>query len=229
MLPTHLKFPVSYNVDLLQKELKSCFEQEWPKHFNTRDFDGDWRSISLRSASGSSNDIYAHSNNSEYQDTDLLAKTPYIKGILDSWKCDKESIRLLALTPGSIIKPHKDLGCAYKDGSFRIHIPVMTNPGVLFTINDDQLNLKEGECWYMDFSQTHSIVNLGETNRVHLIIDGIRNEWTDRFFEQHGYPISEESIGQVYDDETKAKIIEALELMNTDASRALIATMKETN
>jgi len=52
-------------------------------------------------------DIFEHPEINGYRDTPLLVKTPYIKSIIDSWKCDKEAVRLLSLAPGSVIKPHK--------------------------------------------------------------------------------------------------------------------------
>lgn len=226
MLPTHIKFNFQYDCKQLQQELDNCLQREWPLHFNSKDFNGDWRSISLRSKSGKANDIYAHAGQGIYQDTPLLTETPYIKEIIDSWKCEKEAIRLLALAPGSIIKPHRDPGCAYKDGVLRIHIPVVTNPGVRFTINNHNLRLLEGECWYMDFSSTHSIVNEGTSTRVHLIIDGIRNDWTDRLFEKHGYKIADEPKANEFDEETRNKIIAELELQDTDTARSIIASLK---
>lgn len=185
----HIKFTQSYDANRLQSELDHVQKQEWPLHFNTRDYNGDWRIISLRSASGASNDITAHPN-SVYKDTPALSLMPYIKQILTEWQCEKESVRFLSLAPGSRINPHKDHGCTYDDGQFRIHIPVITNSEVFFTIEEERLHLAAGECWYMNFSKTHSIVNDGATARVHLIIDCIRNSWTDQLFTAHGYKLS---------------------------------------
>ncbi|MBS1662179.1 MAG: aspartyl/asparaginyl beta-hydroxylase domain-containing protein [Bacteroidetes bacterium] len=184
----YIKFTHSYDPTTLQSELTEVLNQDWPLHFNTKDYNGDWRSLSLRSMSGQSNDIFSHPN-AQYKDTPILDSMPYVKQILNEWQCEKESVRLLSLAAGSIIKPHKDHGCAYHDGQFRIHIPILTNPEVYFTIEQDQLHLAAGECWYMNFSATHSIVNIGTTPRVHLIMDCIRNSWTDNIFAENGYSI----------------------------------------
>jgi hypothetical protein len=218
----YIQFSRSYNAAQLQAELTGVLKEEWPLHFNTRDFNGDWRSISLRSVSGESNDIYAHPDG-VYKNTAVLERMPYVKEILDSWECEKEAVRLLSLAPGSLIKPHKDPGCGYADGLFRIHIPIVTNRDVYFTIEEEQLHLKAGECWYMDFSATHSIVNNGATARVHLIIDGIRNSWTDQLFGAHGYNLS---MKKTHDDATKARMIAELEKMDTETARNLIASLK---
>jgi quercetin dioxygenase-like cupin family protein len=221
----HIKFSQTYDVKKLSNELEAILQEEWPLHFNTKDFNGDWRSISLRSTSGKSNDIYAHAS-SDYHNTPVLDRMPYVKTILDSWHCEKEAVRLLSLAPGSAIKPHRDPGCGYHEGSFRIHIPIVTNPEVYFTIEEEKLQLKAGECWYMNFSATHSIVNTGHTSRVHLVMDGIRNSWTDRLFAAHGYLLPEENAPADYDAATRAAMIAELEKMNTPVARELIAGLK---
>lgn len=221
----YIKFSRSYHTEKLQAELTEVLKEEWPLHFNTKDFNGDWRSISLRSASGQSNDIYAHPDGI-YQDTAILGLMPYVREILDSWECEKEAVRLLSLAPGSLIKPHKDQGCNYADGQFRIHIPIVTNPDVYFTIEDEKLHLAPGECWYMNFSATHSIVNAGTTSRVHLIIDGIRNNWTDQHFAGHGYNLIEKPAETTYDEATRNGMIRELEQMNTETARHLIAQLR---
>jgi len=221
----YIKFPQTYDVEKLRAELEEVLKEEWPLHFNTRDFNGDWRSISLRSVSGESKDIYAHSNGT-YVDTPVLDRMPYVREILHSWHCEKEAVRLLSLAPGSVIKPHKDPGCAYHDGVFRIHIPIITNPDVQFCLEDEQLPLKPGECWYMNFSTTHSITNLGSTPRIHLVIDGIRNAWTDELFTAHGYRLPGNTPEDNYDTATRLRMIEELEKMDTAASRELVARLK---
>lgn len=226
MASSHLKLALAYDVQQLHQELKYCLSKQWPLHFNNFDYEGDWRSISLRSTSGKSDDIFAHSGDISYVDTPLMAEVDYIRSIVDSWKCEKESVRLLALSPGSIIKPHKDRGCSYQDGSFRIHVPILTNPLVSFTIDGNELFLEEGSCWYMDFGKTHHIENRGETNRVHLIMDCIRNEWTDALFSENAYDFELDPLEKEQAKVTRTLMMAELEKMDTDVARALIAQMK---
>ncbi|MBW8684615.1 aspartyl/asparaginyl beta-hydroxylase domain-containing protein [Chitinophaga rhizophila] len=224
----YIRFSHTYDHQQLCSELENILQHDWPLHFNTRDFAGEWRSISLRSASGHSQDILAHPD-AQYKDTPVLDMMPYAKQIMDSWQCEKESVRLLSLSPGSEIKPHKDQGCGYPNGIFRIHIPIITNPEVFFTLENERLQLLAGECWYMDFSCTHSIVNKGYTARVHLIMDCIRNEWSDQLFASHGYNIHQQKTAATLDAATRAAMIVELEKMDTDTARQLIATLKAEN
>lgn len=226
----YIVFAQKYNIAKLERELSACMDRQWIDHFNKKDYNGAWQSIALRSASGLETDIYANYGVSAYQDSELLKQLPYIKSIIDSWCCEKETIRLLALHPGSEIKPHRDLGCNYKDGTFRLHIPILTNNHVSFTVGGENLKLEPGTCWYIDFTAEHSIKNEGESVRVHLVIDALRNEWTDRLFAKHGYNIEEDKdVDQTYDDTTKLQMIAELERMDTEVSRKLIADLKKGN
>ncbi len=58
---------------------------------------------------------------------------PAIRAAIDWFQCDLQTVRLMRLTPGSIIKEHFDYDLAAEWGAARIHIPITTNPQVEFT------------------------------------------------------------------------------------------------
>lgn len=153
-----------------------------------------------------------------------MDRLPYTKSVLDSIPGVKESVRYMALYPGAVIKPHRDRGCNYEDGVYRIHIPIQTNDGVEFYVDDQRLFLKEGECWYINFDKVHHIHNRGKEVRVHLVIDGLRTAETDVWFNQQGY---REVKKPKYDEATKKAMIAQLELLDTDTARQLIDQLRE--
>ncbi|QQT25037.1 aspartyl/asparaginyl beta-hydroxylase domain-containing protein [Sphingobacterium spiritivorum] len=218
-----IKFDVQYDVAQLQQELAYCLKEVWTDHFNTNDYQGRWECISLRSESGKEEDIRSHPGNNTFQDTAVLQHMPYVKSIIDSWNFEKESIRLMALYPGSEIKPHRDPGCRYQDGALRLHIPVVTHPLVQFNVDGEDMKLEEGSCWYIDFSKVHWIKNASDTVRVHLVIDGKSNGYMDDIFAEHGIPSYEKPV---YDEKTKLAMIAQLELMDTDTAREIIKQLK---
>ena len=58
----------------------------------------------------------------------------------------------------------------------RVHIPIITNKNVLFEIDNEIKNLKEGEMWEINNSEKfHSVVNNSDTDRIHLIVDWIND------------------------------------------------------
>ena len=219
------KLPQTYNIERLKTDLKICQKTDWLLHFNQNDFTGHWSSFALRSISGSESDILA-TPNATFQDTPTLKKCSYFKEIIDSFQCEKEAVRLLSLSPNSYIKEHTDSEGGYEDGFFRIHIPIQTNDKVIFTVNKKSLPMREGECWYANFNKPHFVSNEGETDRIHLVIDCLRNDWSDQLFATFGYDFEEEKKSK-YDQQTKLMMIEQLSLMKTARADSLIKQLRE--
>ncbi|MGZ4116413.1 MAG: aspartyl/asparaginyl beta-hydroxylase domain-containing protein [Bacteroidia bacterium] len=219
-----LLLPIKIDTKKLCEDLQTCLKAQWKEHFNTHDYSGSWTAISLRSQSGNAEDIHAHNSTLPFANTPLLEQCNYFKEIIDSFQCEKETVRLLRLQPGSVIKEHRDLGLAYRFGDFRIHIPILTEAAVTFLVGGKNIPMKKGECWYADFDQLHSVKNDSTSERIHLVIDGKRNEWTDDLFKKAKYDFEAEKrqLQPVYDEETLNNMIICLEKINTDTSRKMI-------
>lgn len=221
------QLPLSFNVAHLLEDLEKCLSLQWIDHFNKNDYAGDWKIIALRSPEGTSENIYA-SVDAQFHNTPLLAQCPYFKQVIDSFHCEKEAIRLMQLAPGSEIKAHRDSKCGYEDGVFRIHIPLITEPEVLFYFNGIPVHMAVGECWYGNFNALHRIVHHGIKPRVHLVIDALRNAWSDELFAKAGYDFAwEEKQKRFQRKQQIPATIAALELMDTDTARQMIAGLKQ--
>ena len=218
------KLPFLFDRQKLKTDLEICQSKEWALHFNTNDFTGTWTSFALRSVSGKELDILA-TPKATYQNTETLEECRYFKEIIDSFSCQKEAVRLLSLSPKSHIKEHKDNDGGYEDGFFRIHVPIQTNVQVIFKVNGQTLSMQEGECWYANFNLPHYVSNEGIADRIHLVLDCIRNDWSDKLFEKLGYNFEEEKKS-IYDLKTKLMMIEHLSLMGTDTAKNLIEQLK---
>ena len=228
MKTAFLKLPFHFSEEKLLKDLEVCKKYEFTSHFNKNDYSGDWTSISLRSQNGEMNNIFAlPQTEKKYKDTELLQKCTYFKAIIDSFECEKESIRLLNLKPGSVIKEHTDYNLGYEDGIFRIHIPITTNEGVHFFINHEEVKMLPEECWYGNFNLPHSVRNEGKTDRIHLVMDCLRNDWSDKLFAESGYNFEAENVQPEYSRETKLQMIEQLKLMDTEISREMIQQLQK--
>jgi quercetin dioxygenase-like cupin family protein len=207
--------------ELLLRDAERCMRVQWPAHFNQRDYSGRWSSIALRSASGDASDITSVPGQSHYRDTALLDECPYFRTVLDGFLCDKETVRLLRLEPGSEIHEHRDPGASYADGFFRLHVPITSNAETRFLVDGEALLMQPGECWYVDFGLPHSVRNSGETDRIHLTIDGLRNEWSDRLFERAGYDFVEDARARSMDSDTTRRVIETLRARGTETDLRL--------
>ena len=57
----------------------------------------------------------------------------------------------------------------------RIHIPIVTNDQVVFTIGGESKVLGEGEMWEINNATLHAVDNNSDEDRIHLIIDWVPN------------------------------------------------------
>lgn len=178
-----IKFPFVFEVERLQKNLQKIMAIKWVADYNTNDYSEQWTSIALMSQTGRSDTIYGFLRDDEkLVPTEILDSYTYFKEILDGFLFEKASVRLLQLGAGAVIKLHTDNCLGYEDNFFRLHIPIITNSEVEFILDGNRLIMNEGECWYIDTNFTHSVANRGTKNRIHLVIDGIRNDCTDALF-----------------------------------------------
>ena len=220
----YLKFPFQFSEEKLVRDLSLILDKNWISHFNTSGYEGDWKVISLYAVNGEASNIYAlPTTDSKPSETSILKKCPYFKEVIDFFQCPILTARILRLGVGAKIKPHRDHGLGYEDGNFRLHIPIVTNAKVRFVLDDTELTMLPGECWYTNVNCMHSVINSGTSDRVHLVIDGERNKWSDQLFfslapEESFLPIPEKNDSP----ETIRQIVEELKRSNEPIAEQLI-------
>jgi hypothetical protein len=216
------KLPLKVSISNIQDEVSSITES-WYPHLNTFDYQGNWEVLSLRSPGGASSTIIPDIvNESVFMDTPLMDTCPSIKKITENLRCPIMAVRLLNLKSGAKIKPHKDNELAFEKGEARIHIPVFTNSGVEFYVEDNLVKMNEGECWYINANLKHSVVNNGESDRIHLVIDCVVNNELIKLFDN----ADKTSRDEDYNIAEKLLIIEALRLQQTPATTDLAAELE---
>lgn len=114
-------------------------------------------------------------------DTPLRARLSETEKLVQMIPGVKHRVRLMRLAPGGgELQRHTDQTdseIGTQDGSLmRIHIPIVTNPDVVFTSWDtrgDQnlVGMGIGEFWYLDIRKPHRAVNGGNSERIHLVMD----------------------------------------------------------
>lgn len=224
----YLKFPLTFNVQKLQTEVGEILHKKWINHYNTNDYSGSWNAIALLSQGGKSDNINAFNLGTEKVTfTEIMDSCVYLKEVIDSFLFEKTTVRLLRLAAGAHIKPHTDNELGYEDGCFRIHIPIITNPDVAFILDNQRLIMNEGECWYINANFTHSVANKGNQDRIHLVIDGIRNAWTDALFFKEANENQFIKPEPELTKEEKLLMIAQLKLMHTETANELIAKISK--
>lgn len=214
-----------FDAVILGQEYSIVADDSWPLHYNAADYEGTWTSLALYSISGRVDDIRALPNH-VFQPTPALDACPYIKSLLDEMKFEKESVRFLRLKGGSSIKIHRDRGLSYEHDCFRLHVPILTSDEVQFIVGGINIEMRAGECWYANFDLPHSVENLGGTDRVHLVIDGKRNQWADDLFSKSGYDITRK-LPSLHSKETKEAIREELIRMGGTVALQLIQKLDD--
>jgi quercetin dioxygenase-like cupin family protein len=222
----YIRLPFQFNAEILQQETKTITQQHWQLHYQTRHYTGGWTVLPLRSINGSTDNIFVSPvENVVYQNTSLLEQSPYFKEVLSHFKCELLAVRLMKLEPGAQIKEHKDADLAFEKGEIRVHIPVTTNPLVEFYLDKERMQLKEGECWYMNFNLPHALHNKSNEDRIHLVIDAVVNDWVKELFSTEGL-LRKETDAPDYDLSVKKEIIARLREMNTETGNRLADEME---
>jgi hypothetical protein len=101
----YLKLPFVFDAGLLLQEVNALSALQWLPHYQVKHYEGAWTAIPLRSIGGKADDIIiSPTDNRDYQDTVFLDNSPYLKKVLQTFKCPLQAVRLLKLNAGSIIK-----------------------------------------------------------------------------------------------------------------------------
>jgi aspartyl/asparaginyl beta-hydroxylase len=218
---SHAKLPFQITVEAFQKEVYAL-TGGWVAHFNYRHYEGEWSALALRSPGGKIDQIIPDQiQQAEYADTALLDACPAIQSWLATFACPLLSARLLNLRANSIIKEHRDHELSFENGEARLHVPIFTNPSVEFYLNNVLLKMNEGECWYINANLPHRVSNLGTTDRIHLVIDCVVNDWLRSLFES-----GERYYAEINNSDETRRIIRELRYQNTEVSNRLASDLE---
>ena len=178
--PDRLRLPLSFDPDRLVQDLDALSSVDWIAHFVKQNFEGEWSVIPLRGAAGATHPvamIYSDPAATAFEDTPMLANCAYFREVLGAFACEVQSVRLMRLTPGSVIREHSDHDLGAEAGMARIHVPITTNPDVTFELNRRRVEMAAGSAWYLRLSDPHRVANNGARDRVHLVADLVVNDW----------------------------------------------------
>ena len=79
-------------------------------------------------------------------------------------------VMLARMAPGGVIHPHRDQNPAAK-WPHKVHVPLLTNDGVTFTVDGKSYHFAEGEAVEVNNMGLHAVENRGSTDRIHLIFE----------------------------------------------------------
>ena len=169
----------SFDADRLQSELAKVIGHRWnPQRIHARGGSIgqaatiDWRVLPLRSPGGDPDRTDPGGPGPvDFALTVWMERLPYLRGVLDRIPAPMNAVRLMALGPGAVSRPHRDPKYALSRGFMRLHIPLVTHPDAVLVLDGVEHCWQPGEFWYGDFSREHLVRNTGPATRVHAVID----------------------------------------------------------
>ncbi len=160
-----VRLPVQFDGDALVAEVKALPQSAWVPHPDG--FPGN-NAVRLISPKGEETDASA----GQMMPTANLEACPYIQEIMGWIGSVWGRSRLMGLAAGAQVPPHIDSHYYWRT-HIRIHVPIITNPGVLFSCGEETVHMAPGECWVFDSFLPHNVQNTGDAHRTHLVVDTV--------------------------------------------------------
>ncbi len=160
-----LKLPIRFDAEALAREVRALPPSAWTPH--PTGFVGN-EAVRLVTPGGEDSDAI----DGPMAATDSLNRCDYVRQIMEEIGGVWGRSRFMGLAAGREVPPHIDIHYYWRT-HLRIHIPVITNPEVLFTCGDKTVHMAAGECWIFDSFRWHDVQNKGSEQRIHLVLDTV--------------------------------------------------------
>ena len=160
-----LKLPLQFDAAALEREVRALPPSAWVPH--PTGFEGN-EAVRLVTRGGEPTDDL----DGAMAPTGQLLAMPYAMQIMGELGGVWGRSRLMGLRAGGEVPQHVDSHYYWRT-HWRIHIPVITNPQVLFSCGSETIHMKPGECWLFDSFRWHRVINGGAEQRVHLVLDTV--------------------------------------------------------
>jgi len=158
-----IQLPLRFDAARLAHELALLEAAPWRLHPDKTNGNS---ALPLISADGGDNDDAT----GDMRPTPHLERSPYLQQVIASFGEVFGRSRFMRLAPGCEVSEHVDVHYHWFN-RVRIHVPVVTNPDVLFYCDDQHRHMAAGECWIFDTWRLHHVQNRGPHARTHLVID----------------------------------------------------------
>ncbi|MFL6850118.1 MAG: aspartyl/asparaginyl beta-hydroxylase domain-containing protein [Sphingomicrobium sp.] len=170
-----IKLPFQFDAEALEREVRALPPSVWVPH--PTGFKGN-EAVRLITVNGQPTDAFE----GPMRPTENLARLPYVQQIMAELDGVWSRSRLMGLGPGAEVPEHVDAHYQWRT-HVRIHVPVITDPKVLFTCDDETVHMAPGECWLFDSFRWHRVENGWSERRVHLVLDSVMTPSLRKFVE----------------------------------------------
>ena len=163
-----LRLPLRFDAAVLAREIDALPAEAWTEHPQGYKGNDAVRFVTLNGTL--SDDI-----GTPMAPTAWLDACPYVKTVMGALGAVWGRCRLMRLAPGAIVPPHVDVDFYWRT-HVRIHVPIVTNPGVAFTVRGETVHMAAGEGWLFDTFSRHTVHNDSTDWRTHLVMDTVGGE-----------------------------------------------------
>jgi hypothetical protein len=175
----------NYDVSKIEKHISSYTEKEWLLDTSRQSMFGSHQETNSYFIT----DHRANWNLRENYEPIFRCQDPVLWELVKPIIEDLEHIHngkvgkslLIKLPAHASIEDHYDSG-QLLGVSRRNHVVITTNPDVSFIVDTDTVHMKQGECWEINNDKRHEVINAGDTDRVHLLVD-IIPQWAIDMYE----------------------------------------------
>lgn len=176
---THYVATLDLDAAGLAKDLELAETFHWSEAYSDYLFGGAWKSCMLWARGGDAGDgvvaNYAYDRAPTF--TENARQLPFLNELItETVDLSRLNFVRLAKVANSVIIPHRDL-LELSDlpddarNAHRMHIPLATNDDCLFSEGNTVYRMRQGDVWFLDASQIHTVAALSSRPRIHLIFD----------------------------------------------------------
>lgn len=180
MVATQLAGTIEVDRAVVRAEVDTALSTfRWSEAYSDYLCGGPWKSCMLWAAGGRAGDglttHYDHSLASSV--TEYGAQLPYLRGLIERhFDLEHLNFARFAVMTDSVTVLHRDLLeladiPADRRESHRVHLPLVTNDGALFTQDEQVYRMEVGDVWFFDASRVHGAAAFSREPRTHLILD----------------------------------------------------------
>ncbi len=122
--------------------------------------------------------------------TPILAQLPYVRQLLAELRAPIGRTRLMRLDGNAEATAHADVNYYWME-RLRVHLPIVTTPGVEFVCGERSVHMAAGEAWVFDTWRIHNVLNPHPTRRIHLVADTVGSPELWDLIENGAWPFAD--------------------------------------
>lgn len=178
-----LKLPLRFDAERLAAEVAAIPESSWRPH--PQGYAGN-SALPLIAAGG---DPGNDQTKGAMLPTPHLALLPYTRQVLAAFQAPIGRTRLMRLDGNAEATAHADVNYYWAE-RLRLHVPVVTTPGVEFVCGGRSVHMAAGEAWAFDTWRIHNVLNPDPTRRIHLVADTVGSPELWELIEDGDWPFA---------------------------------------